>query len=600
MKFNCPKCKKHFALSSRLAGKTLKVRCTACGAAFRIKVPAKAVAAPAASPAPVAPSAPSAEPAPTPTAEQPSPVPETAAAKAETAAAKPETPATEPEAVPKQAEPAAPPPPLDPHAGIKYFVVFGKKRLGPMPFTALKRLAEEGKIKPETLLWHKGMSSWQRASSQGDLKGCFAAPPPPIPRTPPPLPPPLKKAAAASVEQPAAQETPEEEEATQEEFTDELPSEEVEISALDTQFFEAGAAAQQARGDDSIELADDDFFPVELAEQQSEKGARASLRDFSVMVRLSRRNRTKQVVILATLCVILGGTLIMIFALGDPLGVIYDQKKSYDEQPWGGHKGLVTEIPTEEKEKQAKKNTEKAESGPAKKGIDLTDDSDSDKLLKAMEEGEWSVTIGDDMEVDSQAMAAKLKGPEKKKYHATHKSTNDKKKLNHKVYIPEDPDDGGELSLSEFAAAADKKKSGNVVANAGGKNADLGAVEEMDSAMGNLMGNSKKIQEKRYKTNVKEREGDGVALKALVARHVGKKVNNSRKKLQRCVQDYGISGSGGALRAVLHFVENGTVRKVTVKGGQPALEKCFLAAFSGWRLSIINKKIKIPISVRFQ
>ena len=585
MKFNCPKCKKHFALSSRLSGKTLKVRCTACGAAFRIKVPAKPVAASGATPTPSAPSAPTAEPAPTPV--QPAPVPE--------------TPVAEPGAAADQARPAVPPPPLDPHAGIKYFVVFGKKRLGPMPFAALKRLAEEGRIKPETLVWHKGMSSWQRASNQGDLKGCFAAPPPPpVPRTPPPLPPPLKKAQPAAVEQPAPQESLAEEEVTQEEFTDELPSEEVEISALDTQFFEAGAAAQHARGDDSIELADDDFFPVELAEQQSDKGARASLRDFSVMVRLSRRNRTKQVVVLATLCVFLAGTLIMIFALGDPLGVIYDQKKSYDEQPWGGHKGLVTEIPAAEKEGLAKKSTKKAESSPSEKGIDLTDDSDSDKLLKAMEEGEWSVTIGDDLEVDSEAMAAKLKGPEKKKYHAAHKSTNETTKVDHKVYIPEDPEDGDELSLSEFAAAAHDKKAGNVVANAGGKNADLGTVEEMDSAMGNLMGSSKKMQEKRFKANVTEREGDGVALKALVARHVGKKVNNSRKKLQRCVQDYGISGGGGALRAVLHFVENGTVRKVTVKGGQPALEKCFLAALSGWRLSLINKKIKIPISVRFQ
>lgn len=469
-----------------------------------------------------------------------------------------------------------------------------------MPFAALKRLAEEGKIKPETLVWHKSLSSWCRATTLDELKDCFPTAPPPLPQRPPPLPTAgLKTAQAPDMAQAPARVARAEatDEITQEDLLEDLDQEDVEISALDTKFFEAGAAAQHARGDDSIELADDDFFPAELEERRADKGARASLADFSVMVRLSRRSRAKQIFVLVTLCIVLAGSLVMIFALGDPLGVIYDQKRPVEDVPWEGHKGLMATIEQDEPDNGAEEQEQNTKAPGNVPGIDMTDDSDSDKLLKAMQEKEWAVTIGDDLEVDSEAMAARLKGPEPK---AHRNGSTRKENVRRTVKIPDDPDSGDEISLAEYAAQSNRKKNENLVADASGSKAHLGTVEEMDSAMGNLLGGSNKISEKRFEAKVKEREGDGVALKALLARHVGKKVNGARKHLQRCVGSYGIAGSGGALRVVLHFNEQGNVRKVTVKGGQPALEKCFLEAFAGWRLSMINKKIQIPISVRFQ
>lgn len=59
----------------------------------------------------------------------------------------------------------------------------GKTRFGPYSLEQLERFAIEGRVQPNDLLWHEGLSEWVHASS---VVGHSISPPPPIS---PPLPP---------------------------------------------------------------------------------------------------------------------------------------------------------------------------------------------------------------------------------------------------------------------------------------------------------------------------------------------------------------------------------------------------------------------------
>ncbi len=259
MKHNCPRCKKEFALSAKLAGKQLRVRCTSCGTVFRMRLPTAATTAPA--PAPAAP------------------------------VAQPE----------KAAAPVAPPPrPPDPQH--KYFAVIGGKRLGPMPFAALKRLVGEEKITGQTLLWRKGLPEWLPASQVADVATLFGAAPPALPKPSAPKPPSLKavpsqedvtraaaRAAERAVEETRLGKSPEDIEGKvtgavldklkQVDPDEEPTDQEVGLDDVDNAFFAVGEktseAALPSRDIGEIDIADGPMFPVEMEAQHVEKDARA-------------------------------------------------------------------------------------------------------------------------------------------------------------------------------------------------------------------------------------------------------------------------------------------------------------------------------------
>ncbi len=584
MKYNCPRCKKEFSLSAKLAGKQLRIRCTACGTVFRMRLaasPSGAQAAPA-----VAPSL-------------------DATASAPVAA------------------PAAPKEPQH-----KYFAVIGGKRLGPMPFAALSRLVAENKIDARTLLWRKGLDEWLPANKLADIASLFPqAGPPPLPPRPAgaPQPPPLTsrgpvedaveaaaRQASLQLEQEAMSLDPAQLAGKvsgevlgklQTSQPDEEPTDqEVDLDDVDNAFFSvgerSGEAAQPSRDIGEIELSDGPLFPVEMEAQQDAKGAKASLKDFSVMVTLSRRSRAKSVFALVTLGVVAAAAIVLIFTFGDPLGWQEPQKQ---EVEWhqAGHKGLLAEG----KEKARQAAPEEARKVKAKAPADDLGE-DPEELIRKMEQKEWKVTLDEDeMAVDRDALATKLGDKPKAVVSSGKKSTSHGSTPR---LSPKKHGDDGEMSLEEFANshALSKGEAGSAMkAGKGGANvaAEKTVGEGMDSAMGNLLGGNK-LQERKVVANVKERAGDGSALKALVARRVSKKVGAERTRIKSCMDRHSASysGPGGQLKASLHFTDKGTVNRVSIVGGGAELEKCFADIFAGWSISTINRKIKIPIAVRFQ
>jgi len=513
-----------------------------------------------------------------------------------------------------------------------------------MPFSALKRLIADEKIEAGTLSWRKGLPEWLPADKIPELQKLFAVQPPELPPMPPPIPSPLTESAPVTAEEaepeapeetapaPEADIAPEHEEARkpppttledikdkgtvkgevlsqlQQVEPDEEPTDqEVLLDEVDRDFFSAGQddgedLEEEMRGLDEIELSDGPLFPVEIEQQIVEKGAKASLKDFSVMVRISKRSRVKSVGALVGIAVTAILAVVLIFTFGDPLGWA-DPEKEEIEMTQGEVKYAWTEVENRRKEQEQK---QKAPTATKEKAEEW---NEPDDLVKVMHEKEWRVSLDEEeMAIDREKLASQLKSKKKEPTRAdssngkaSHKNTTKKKTVKKKH---KETDSGDEMSLEEYAMQMEKKSkanAGSLISSAGGTKAKKGkekVADEMSSSMGSLLGS--KMKERKVTAAVKEREGDGSALKALVARRVGQKVGGERKKLQRCVETHGFHGSGGKLRASLHFSDKGIVSKVTIKGGSGALEKCFTGIFAGWRISTINRKIKIPIAVRFE
>lgn len=520
-----------------------------------------------------------------------------------------------------------PPRPADPQH--KYFAVIGGKRIGPMPYAALKRLASEEKIVAQTLLWRKGLGEWLPAAQVADVSSLFGVAPPPLPRPPALKPPPLKasapvqemtKAAADAVERVVDEARlttlPEDfsgkvkgavlDRFTQMEPDEEPTDQEVDIEDVDHAFFAVGERTADvpspSRDIGEIELSDGPMFPMEMEAQHVEKDARTSLKDFSVMVSLSRRSRRKSVFAIVALAVVSFATIVLIFTFGDPMGWKGAERTEVEWNP-EGHKGFLADRP-EGKRERVKEEVEQA---PQVAGVEADGGEDPEELIRKMEQAEWKVSLDEEeMAVDREQLASKM-GSGKQNNSATKRHSGSSKAKPHGSKKASPRDDDGEMSLEEFANrhALSKDEAGSAFAagSGGAKGLENRTVGKgMESAMGPGLDGSRKLAERKVVANVKERVGDGSALKALVGRRVSKKVGAERNRIKSCMDRFSSSytGPGGQLKAGLHFDQKGRVARVSIQGGGPDLEKCFAEIFSGWQISTITRKIKIPIAVRFK
>ena len=77
---------------------------------------------------------------------------------------------------------------------LKYFYAEGEEQIGPHSLAEIESKILDGKIKPDTKVWTKGMTDWLAAESIDAISGIFEEIPPPLSRakstndeTPPPL-----------------------------------------------------------------------------------------------------------------------------------------------------------------------------------------------------------------------------------------------------------------------------------------------------------------------------------------------------------------------------------------------------------------------------
>jgi hypothetical protein len=81
-----------------------------------------------------------------------------------------------------QAAPAAPPPPPVEHV---WHIAENGATKGPFSKAALGRMAQEGGLTRETLVWTQGQDGWMKADDVQELAQLFTVLPPPPPPPPP-------------------------------------------------------------------------------------------------------------------------------------------------------------------------------------------------------------------------------------------------------------------------------------------------------------------------------------------------------------------------------------------------------------------------------
>ena len=70
----------------------------------------------------------------------------------------------------------------------QYHLLAGQQQLGPYTLEQLRVLRDQGQLTVNSLLWHPGVESWQRAADLPELAVLLLAPPPPPPPVPPAVP----------------------------------------------------------------------------------------------------------------------------------------------------------------------------------------------------------------------------------------------------------------------------------------------------------------------------------------------------------------------------------------------------------------------------
>ena len=76
---------------------------------------------------------------------------------------------------------AAPPPIPGAAQALAFFIAQNNQQAGPFDAATLARLASEGKLTRETLVWRQGMPAWAQAATVAELAQVFGAVPPPLP-----------------------------------------------------------------------------------------------------------------------------------------------------------------------------------------------------------------------------------------------------------------------------------------------------------------------------------------------------------------------------------------------------------------------------------
>ncbi len=596
MKINCPKCRKPFQLASqKLSGQVVKIRCSSCGTVFKVRGKPRAQAAPAAT------------------------SPETAAA---------------PGAAPL------------PKASVAWFAVVGKKRVGPFGEVALKRLVAGGKVLASTRLWRKGLDAWSPAGELEELAGLFpaaqpmagvdavpkaapeaapapetplepeAAPEPaprpaaeaPPPSLPPKLPPKPSKPALKVVED-EAEAPPAMPEPT--EHTDEgLAGWHEDDSALEQDedaaagFFEAGEQADEHHREmEAIDFGEAEIEPITLEEAGVAKGARETLADFSVMAKLSSRDRRRKTGILVLLAILFTLSLSSLLVFADPFKVFEAEKRELTREESDESLSIFAKESASRNQPLVKAS--RPARGPkqvagdpldSEEEWDLLDESDPE-LKAALLSAGAATGAGIDKETMRESFE---KGDRKEPSSSGHRKAPRKDEMTEwggdTARVA--GSDGGSTDLSNLipkeTEAGLRAKGGDAIAIT----AKSKVVDRVKTEGGGFLG-SGSVEEGRVEADVKERKSSGKLWKLRAKTNVMRKVKAQTKKIKTCAD---MADVDTGVKIFLHVGLDGRVSNISSPKGGGRFTGCLMEIFGDFRViqRRLEKRIKMPVILHFE
>ena len=575
MKINCPKCKKPFQISSkRLAGQVVKIRCSSCGTVFKVRGRART---PAVSDGTTA-------------------APPAAATPAEAPAAQE---ASRPTAVP----------------AVAWFAVVGRKRVGPFGEMALQRLVRGGKVLPSTKLWRKGLDAWAPAGDIDELRTWFPAaepvaasapasapaPTPAKPLAPPPPPLPPKPLSVPPEPEPSPEHAP----TRSPESTDEALGDWHEDSASIEQdeeaaagFFEAGEEVEDPeRKMEAIDFGEPEIEPISFEEAGVARGARETLRDFSVMARLSGRSRRRKTVILMFLGVFFAGALAAVYVglvdidTGKRRDLTREQSDEdfaiFAKQSASGNQSLV--------------NRSNVDQPKVSTGDLLNDEEEWGTLddfdLAALEQQLLAAGIVKDVAIDREHMRKSFeKGLEDKKGDGRRKTPRKDEMTHWGDASSRVGGDRSAIGLSDMVPHSTRPKTH--VAEGIAITAKSKVVDRVATAGGGFLGDGS-ITEDRVNADVKERKSSGKLWKLRAKTKVMRKVRAQTRKIKTCAD---VAQVDSGVKIFLHVGLDGRVSSISSTKGGSRFTGCLMDLFGNFRVveRRLKKRIKMPVILRFE
>lgn len=89
----------------------------------------------------------------------------------------------------------------------------------------------------------------------------------------------------------------------------------------------------------------------------------------------------------------------------------------------------------------------------------------------------------------------------------------------------------------------------------------------------------------------------GTGLVRTVKIALGKRLKASRRAIQSCASRHGLVDTQVTMN--LHIAEDGTVASLTIEGGSEGAEQCMLDAFKGWTIPEVERRLMVPITISF-
>lgn len=575
MKFQCPQCKKEFSLeTSRLQPGVVRIRCTSCGSVIKMRI-----------------------------GNAPAPSQETRSTE---------------------------------QAAVTFWAVIGQSKVGPIPFPALRRLIQEQKITRSTLLWNKNLTTWTRASHISEVAALLpkdgsaepsGAKPLPAQDLPPPIAPaqvvspghsapavatavppsasPALGAAPAAVPKreqasvgsapagvPAAAKSPappvppprkspvpgartaqpqEDEAFFPSPIISSGPAKPLPGKGLDEEaMFPSSAQVPahrpgQGRNFDVLDIPDGDV--AVRVEAGQARGAQDSLRDFSMMVRLSAESRKRTIVLTIgiILFLIVAGVVVALFATSGRNEPDSKKKAPDDEEFIGAASGfskakVQDTVPSNSADIKSERLVVPA--GGATLELNPT------VLQAGTENLEFQFAMGANAPDTDEIQIRAIKPDDAKKPAGTKQ--------------PRPIAGQGEVSLTQLATESGSARSKS--------------PEGLAAASAQRAANPDQEAEV-VPTEAPKAVPTGAGLVRTVKIALGKRLKASRRAIQSCASRHGLVDTQVTMN--LHISEGGTVTSLTIDGGSEGAEQCMLAAFEGWTIPEVERRLMVPITISF-
>ena len=370
-------------------------------------------------------------------------------------------------------------------------------------------------------------------------------------------------------------------------------------------FFEAGDQADVSHREmEAIDFGEAEIEPISLEEAGVAKGARETLADFSVMAKLSSRDRRRKTGILIVLGILFTLSLASLMVFADPFKVFEAERRELVREESDETLSMFAEESASRN--QPLVNKSRPGRDPGRSAHDPLDGEEEwgtldETDLAALEAQLLSAGTATGVTIDKETLRESFEKSEAKDTRSGHRRTSPKKdemtdwggKTARVAGSDSGSTDLSNLIPKETEAALRSHDGGEIAITAKSK-----VVDSVKTDGGGFLG-SGSIKEGRVEADVKERKSSGKLWKLRAKTNVMRKVKAQTKKIKQCAD---MADVDSGVKIFLHVGLDGRVTRVSAPKGGSRFTGCLMELFGDFRViqRRLEKRIKMPVILHFE